>query len=135
MKNQQKQAAERLREENHTYKEIAAVLGLSESCIKSYFRKRKAPGTDPDQRPESAGTGFCEECGAPVEYIPHHKKKRFCSYECRMKWWKEHPEAGHRKAFYTYTCACCGKKFTAYGNANRKYCSVACAGKGAVIHE
>lgn len=131
MTNQEKQTAVRLRDEGHTYRQIAADLNLSESCIKSFFRKRSSAEVA-DSSPTS---GFCEECGALVTYTPGHKKKRFCSYACRMKWWKEHPDAGHRKAFYTFTCACCGKTFTAYGNAHRKYCSIACAGKGAASHE
>lgn len=42
------------------------------------------------------------------------------------KWWKEHPKMLNKKAVYTYTCAGCGRKFTAYGNSKRKYCSHAC---------
>lgn len=32
----------------------------------------------------------------------------------------------YRKAVYAYTCAHCGKPFTAYGNKERKYCSHNC---------
>lgn len=32
----------------------------------------------------------------------------------------------NKKAVYTHTCAGCGREFTAYGNARRKYCSHAC---------
>lgn len=37
-----------------------------------------------------------------------------------------HPEAVKQKAVYTFTCPECGKEFTAYGNAKRKYCSHDC---------
>jgi len=46
-----------------------------------------------------------------------------CSAECRKKWWKEPPEMLNKKAVYSYTCAGCGRRFTAYGNFRRKYCS------------
>ena len=36
------------------------------------------------------------------------------------------PEMLDKKALYTHTCAGCGRKFTAYGNSRRKYCSHAC---------
>ena len=55
--------------------------------------------------------------------------RRFCYDACRMAWWKNHPEKLNRKAEYHFTCAHCRKKFTAYGNKNRKYCSRACYGK------
>ncbi len=48
------------------------------------------------------------------------------SDKCRTVWWNSHPEAVNRKAVYSFTCAHCGKPFTAYGNAGRKYCSHAC---------
>ncbi|MCI9560414.1 MAG: hypothetical protein HFG52_14545 [Lachnospiraceae bacterium] len=46
--------------------------------------------------------------------------------ECRVKWWHEHPEKIKQRAVYSFTCAGCGKPFTAYGNSRRKYCSHEC---------
>lgn len=51
-------------------------------------------------------------------------KMRFCSDYCCQKWWNSHPEAVDRKAWYTLTCAYCGKEFKSYGN--KKYCSKEC---------
>ena len=45
---------------------------------------------------------------------------------CRTAWWNSHPDCVDRKAVYAYTCAHCGKPFTAYGNKERKYCSHGC---------
>ena len=69
---------------------------------------------------------LCEYCGKDVKQLPGRKLKRFCSDKCRMAWWNQHQENVNRKANYDYVCAYCGKAFTAYGNANRKYCSHEC---------
>ena len=68
----------------------------------------------------------CRECGKPLIQVDGMKKRVFCSKECRVKWWKEHPERLNQKAVYQYTCPHCGKPFSAYGNSKRKYCSHAC---------
>ena len=70
--------------------------------------------------------GRCRECGAALVQTEGMKTRVFCSVECRKKWWKEHPEMLNKKAVYPYTCAGCGREFTAYGNSKRKYCSHAC---------
>ena len=75
--------------------------------------------------PEGTGSR-CKECGAALVQAEGMKTKVFCSAQCRKKWWKEHPEMLDKKALYTHTCAGCGRKFTAYGNSRRKYCSHAC---------
>lgn len=54
------------------------------------------------------------------------KPRVFCSDECRVKWWHEHPEKIKQRAVYSFTCAGCGGQFTAYGNSRRKYCSHGC---------
>ena len=57
---------------------------------------------------------------------PGRKPKRFCSPECRQKWWNAHPERVGQKAVYEYVCPGCGQSFTAYGHSHRKYCSHEC---------
>ena len=61
-----------------------------------------------------------------ITQTPGRKEKKFCSDECRHKWWNAHPEKITRKAVYSYTCSGCKKTFTAYGNSHRKYCCHAC---------
>ncbi len=61
-----------------------------------------------------------------IHQIAGRKKKRFCSVSCCQLWWNAHPDAVRQKALYHYTCAGCGKAFTAYGNSHRKYCSHEC---------
>ena len=59
--------------------------------------------------------------------------RRFCCDACRMAWWKAHSAKLNRKAIYCFTCPICTKPFTAYGNANRKYCSRKCYGKSKAV--
>lgn len=58
--------------------------------------------------------------------LPHRKTVKFCCGKCRQVWWNTHPEQINKKALYSFTCVCCGKSFTAYGNSSRKYCSHDC---------
>jgi hypothetical protein len=71
-------------------------------------------------------TCCCKQCGKLIKIIPKRKPKIFCSDECRAEWWNTHPENVQRKAVYHFTCAHCGKPFTAYGNKGRKYCCHQC---------
>lgn len=95
------------------YRKISAHLGISENTVKSYIRRH-------------ANNNVCMECKKTLKHIKGKKKKKFCSYECRMAWWKKHPDAGNRKAYYTSSCNHCGQLFISYGNNHRKYCSVEC---------
>lgn len=98
-----------------TYAEIAKKLGLSINTVKSYYRRRK----DETQN-------ICLCCGVPVIQPKAVRKKKFCSDECRMKWWNAHGCDVKRKAVYDFTCGYCGRAFQAYGNNHRKYCSRTC---------
>lgn len=140
MNTQQKTEIASLRSRGYGYTKIAQALGLSKNTVKSYCRRSGLSGTDfkPDDGSEPASS-FCLECGTVIRQISGRKEKKFCSDECRHKWWNAHPEKVTRKAFYSYTCARCGKPFTAYGNSGRKYCCHACYiagryGKGAGSH-
>jgi transposase len=97
------------------YRKISRLTGISENTIKSFLRRNSA-----------AGKHTCLQCGKALEIKAHTKEKRFCSYDCRMKWWKAHPERINKKAIYQKVCPKCGKAFECYGAAKRIYCSVAC---------
>ena len=66
------------------------------------------------------------DAGKTLVQIAGRKPVKFCSSACRVSWWNAHPDAVGKKAFYDYTCACCGKTFRAYGNSHRKYCCHTC---------
>lgn len=125
---QQKNQIASLRREGYGYAKIADALGLSKNTVKSYCRRNDLSGValDGSQDMPAIQITFCPECGKEIRQVPHRKEKKFCSDECRHKWWNARPERIQRKAIYSYTCAHCGKQFTAYGNSHRKYCCHAC---------
>lgn len=125
---QQKTEIASLRSQGYGYTKIAQALGLSKNTVKSYCKRNSlstAALEGADDMPVLMPS-FCMECGKPVTQVPGRKEKKFCSDECRHKWWNARPEKITRKAVYSYTCAGCGKPFTAYGNSRRKYCCHSC---------
>ena len=98
---------------------ISKLTGVPLGTVKSFLSRVE---TKPPEVPK----GVCLECGSEIELKPNTKPRRFCSGECRQKWWNEHLHLVNRKAYYNYTCPWCGKDFTAYGNDHRVYCSREC---------
>jgi endogenous inhibitor of DNA gyrase (YacG/DUF329 family) len=127
MTSDQKRNIYELRTKGMSYDAIAEALSLSKNTVKSYCRRNGLSGKRvPSQEMPNKPTEFCPNCGKPVRQIPGRKHIRFCSGSCRQEWWNSHLDQVNRKAVYEYTCACCGRHFTAYGNSHRKYCSHAC---------
>ena len=124
---QQKTEIASLRSQGFGYTKIAQALGLSKNTVKSYCKRNNLSGTALENTDMPVLTpSFCLECGKAITQVSGRKEKKFCSDECRHKWWNARPEKITRKALYSYTCAGCGKPFTAYGNSHRKYCCHAC---------
>lgn len=106
-----------------SYAFIGNELGISKDTVKSFCRRNSLASADISV---IDGTDRCRECGRKIEQRPKKKKQIFCCKACREKWWAQHPEQVRRRAVYEFTCANCGKPFTAYGNRRRKYCSHEC---------
>ena len=105
------------------YADIGKELGLPKDTVKSFCRRNGLTSADilaTDNKDR------CRECGVEIKQRQKMKKQVFCCKACREKWWAEHPERIMQKAVYEFTCAKCGKPFTAYGNKKRKYCSHEC---------
>ncbi len=70
----------------------------------------------------------CRYCGEVLFNPAIGRKKRFCSTTCRRKWWNQNRDQVNQNpdCIYHFTCKCCGKDFTAYGNKTRQYCSHQC---------
>ena len=127
MNETQKSRIEELRRDGIGYASIAESLGLTKDQVSGYCRRHGLAGKRCDAREKRKPRGTaCARCGSPIEQTPGRKPRRFCSDECRKDWWNAHPERVRRKAVYEFTCAGCGRPFTAYGNSHRKYCSHAC---------
>jgi endogenous inhibitor of DNA gyrase (YacG/DUF329 family) len=75
---------------------------------------------------EPQSDSICKMCGSVIVQISGRKARKFCSDACRVEWWNSHRDQVVKKAVYEFNCPHCGETFTAYGNANRKYCSHAC---------
>lgn len=128
MTEDQKTGIRNLRERGMSYKEIAESLCLTKAQVAGFCRRNSiAEGSHKSEPPLSAPSR-CKNCGAPIAQKPGQKLILFCSDNCCQSWWNSHPEAVRRRqsAVYHFTCAHCGKPFTAYGNSHRKYCSHAC---------
>ena len=123
MTNEQKSTIESLRTSGQTFTAIADALGLSLNTVKSYCRRK----ADAPAQIESEYGVRCKQCGKPLDYKGDGKPRKFCSDRCRNEWWKKHPNDIHRKAFYSKTCAHCGKAYTVYGRPDSKFCSHACS--------
>lgn len=109
-----------LRQMGYSYKAIAEKLDVSINTVKSYCRRNNLGEKN------NANEGQCAMCGAALTHVPHKKKKKFCSDACRMKWWNENKHLINRKSKIELKCGMCGKVFSAYGKAERKYCSHDC---------
>ena len=131
MTNEQRMKITDLRHQGYGYTAIANAVGLSKDSVKAYCRNHGLAGVKAETNtPVEITTDVCLNCGAALTHIPGAKRKKFCCPDCRQAWWNAHPEQVRRKALYEFTCPTCGKPFTAYGNAGRKYCSHACYIKG-----
>lgn len=122
MTNEQKMLLISLRKDGLGYKRIADRIGISENTVKSFCRRNAGVVIIQESKEDSC----CKCCGKLIEQNPKRKEKKFCSDACRMKWWNSHLDQVERKAIYEYTCPACGRKFSVYGDAKRKYCSHKC---------
>ena len=107
------------------YKKIAQFTGMNENTIKSYCR-RSGLGGKAVSNPPPDDSSVCMACGKALTQTPGKKSKKFCSDTCRTNWWNTHLGMVNRKAYYDFICSACGKTFTVYGNARRKFCSHNC---------
>lgn len=121
MTKKEKESVRFLRGEGYGYLAIATRLGISLNTVKSFCRRNGLGGIaeKPDRQ-------TCRQCGKPLAQEPKRPARKYCSEACRRIWWKEHPHLVNKKAFYSLTCAYCGKEFQSYGNQKRKYCSHPC---------
>ena len=124
MTEEQKRKVSDLRRAGMGYTETARLAGVSRDAVRSFCRRNGLAGEM--AAVQETDVPGCRECGKPLQQTEGMKPRVFCCGECRVKWWHEHPEKIKQRAVYSFTCAGCGKAFTAYGNSKRKYCSHEC---------
>jgi len=127
MTNEQKDMVESLRSAGYSYTEMARLLDISVNTIQSFCRRKKiTPVKRNSKNPDQERLKVCKSCGKLLPPAGKGQPKRYCSDECRRRWWKENPAQLERKAYSVHVCSACGEEFTSYGNQNRKFCSHAC---------
>lgn len=107
-----------------SYGKIAKKLDISINTVKSYCRRNNLTGNIGNNI-----DGFCKECKKPIQKT-NSKKRKFCSDECRQRWWNKNIDKVNKKANYELVCNYCKNIFISYGNKNRKYCSHECYIRG-----
>lgn len=124
---QQRQVRE-FRRKGVGYRAIAAVVGVSRDEVRNYCKSRGLDGLGDEVMAKAKKERFCQQCN---KKLPPHKSGRvskYCSDECRQKWWSAHQDAVARseEATYQLVCQYCGQTFSSYGNKKRKYCDPNC---------
>ncbi len=117
----EKRQIQNMRTRGMSFSQIGQALGIATATIKSFCYRR---GIVADTKSEK--TDLCLCCGTPIRQDPRRKTKKFCSDKCRLAWWARNTDKLNRKAMYEYDCAGCGRKFQAYGNSKRRFCSHQC---------
>lgn len=117
MTGEEKEKILKMHEEGMRFADISRETGIPAATVSSFFRRAAARKDD-----------RCPQCGRRIKQDPRYKRRRFCSDDCRLRWWHAHQEEMDRQAFYTAVCQWCGKEFITYGNDHRKYCSRECYG-------
>lgn len=111
----------RLRKNGLSYKDISIFLNMSINTIKSVCRRLKV-----EKQSIDTNRSICLLCKASLAHINGKKEKKYCSDNCRMKWWNAHLDKVNKKSYSEHICLNCQKPFQSYANTKRKYCSHAC---------
>ena len=131
----QKSRIRSLREQGTGFAEIARQMDIPRETVKSFCRRNGVivisealPVPSTMHEKGQAVSDSCRACGKTIEQIGGRKKRVFCCDQCRTNWWRRNQDKIRRRetALYSFTCAGCGREFTAYGNQHRKYCSHEC---------
>lgn len=132
MTDEQASAIRELRLKGEGYRVIASALGLSRDIVRNYCKSHGLSGYGNalvlNVKEQMDMGKVCLYCGKELSQAATGRRRKFCSDECRRKWWAEHPDRIKRSdsAYYELTCVHCGRTFLSYGNNNRKYCSHSC---------
>ena len=128
MTESQKKKIIAMRQQKATYTTISETLGIPVGTIKTFCRRNDITTDLPK------GKSRCKNCGEVFISTGKTKPRVFCSDRCKVDWWNNHRAERKSANILLHTCPVCGKKFTAYAGANRKYCSQACY-RGGVADE
>ncbi len=120
MENTDKDKIKALRLNGYGYKKIARELDISLNTVKSYCRSNNLTTKD------IQNMSVCKYCLKAIIQKDKTKTIKFCSDNCRKRWWNENRNKINRKTAISKTCKYCSAEFLAYKYQNRKYCSHDC---------
>ena len=129
---EQKEEIVKLRKKGYGYKCISSIIQISRDSVRNECKKHNLTGYGQvitvDIESDNVIPNKCLYCGKEINNTERRgRKSKFCSDKCRRIWWKENSDKKNKKAWYHFTCKYCGKEFKAYGNKNRKFCSIRCS--------
>ncbi|AVP62899.1 hypothetical protein C3B64_00960 [Clostridium botulinum] len=134
LKTEQKQQILELRKKGYGYKSIAGILEIKRDSVRNLCKRYGLAGygkpIEHNILEKENRIICCLNCGQQIIVDGKRgRKPKFCSEECRRSWWKNNNDKRNRKEsdWYSFRCKNCGKKFKAYGNKNRKFCSIRCS--------
>ena len=109
------------------YRAIGSRLGIPRDTVRDYCKQHGLFGSAEVAALNAAERmgkrEACAYCFKPIQQKETGQPRKFCSEQCRKKWWKEHPEAKKKRAYYQSRCRFCGKSFVAFGARKRTYCT------------
>ena len=111
-----------LQKKGYGYKRISTETGIPLNSVKSFCRRH--PLAEEEQLNIEKET--CLFCGKPITQIAHHKRKKFCSYECRISWWNAHRSEMAKRTVVKRKCHFCGNEYDSVPSKRKKYCSRDC---------
>ena len=118
----------KLRGQGLGYKQIAGMVNLSRDSVRSYCKHRGLTGyveaVQMNMKELMENGEACGFCGGPMKKAATGRPRRFCSEECRRRYWKGHRSEVKKSenAIYIRVCPYCNETFESYGNKNRRYC-------------
>ena len=120
-----KDQARRLRAHGMSQGKVATMTGLTKGIVNNLTKNDIVDTEDKALEIRMEAGEACMFCGAPIDQpLGPGRRRRFCSEECRRKYWQLHRHDNGRRPgiHHIQVCAYCGKTFDVYGNARRKYC-------------
>ena len=106
----------KLFKEGKGYRAISKELRLPLTTIASFIQKHK----------ENLDIAWCAFCGKEMKPQVGNRTKRFCSDQCRTKYWNSKKKVETRKSSVKRICECCGLPFIDFQNRGRRFCSRSC---------
>ena len=104
----EKRSITNMRLQGKGYRSIASELGLSRDAVRNFCKSRKIDGYACSKdtgiiNPLLWGKTICPTCGEPFEQPEIGRKRKYCSEECRRRYWSVHPEK-QKLATHTFVC-------------------------------